>query len=83
MIDSCECCDKHHLKLPESNLCLYPGNTVLFGRFTAQRWVVQYGWFAFGGNRKICGWYCYKEQDRRQVKPISDIDLFDVYLVEG
>ena len=83
MFDSCTCCQHHHLSLPDHKTCVYPGNVIVFHRFDTQRWVVDYGWFAFGGNRKICGWYCYQQQDKTKVKPIEDIDLYDIYIVQS
>ena len=83
MADSCIGCECHRLKLPDGKTCLYPGNIVVLNRFETQRWVVCYGWFAFGGNRKICGWYLHKEHNRCEIKPIEEIDLYDIYIIQA
>lgn len=60
---------------------LRPGDMVQLGRFASERWRVGFGWFSFGGNRRICGWYVQSEDDATKVKPVQETDLMDIYLV--
>ena len=69
------------LEIPETNLCLRPGYKVKLGRFQSEIWVVNYGWFSFGGNRPFCGWYLTKDNGLT-VKPLQLPDLDDIYMIE-
>lgn len=71
------------LNIPGSDKYIKPGDIVILGRFSTYRWIVKFGWFSFGGNRKICGWYVEGESDNTTIKPIQDIDLYDIYFVES
>ena len=68
------------LYLPDSSTYLVPGNKVKLHRFDAQIWIVRFGWYSFGGNRAVCGWYLQKEFES-EVKPIFQIDLDDIYVI--
>ena len=83
MFDPCIECKHHKLILPDKKTCIRPGTTVVFNRFDTQRWVIDYGWYSAGGNRKVCGWYCYQECNRKNVKPVEEIDLYDIYLIQS
>ena len=68
------------LDAPNANITLSPGNKVQLGRFDAQIWIVRFGWYSFGGNRSVCGWYLQAEFSD-EIKPIFQIDLDDIYLI--
>lgn len=68
------------LYVPNSNIYLKPGYKIKLRRFDAQVWIVKFGWYSFGGNRAVCGWYLQKEFEA-EVKPIFQIDLDDIYVV--
>ena len=70
-----------YLKLPNSNVCICPGNRVRLGRFHSVPWVVKFGWYTWGGNRPVCGWYLLQEESDN-IKPLQLPDLDDRYLVE-
>jgi len=69
------------LDIPGTQDVIKPGNVVRLGRFNSESWVVCYGWYSFGGNRPVCGWYLEKD-DGRTVKPLQLPDLSDIYLIE-
>ena len=80
----CDCyCSKNGLKIPDNDVCIYPGDVVILGRFSTIRWKVKFGWFSYEGNRKICGWYLVKLDDCHTVKPIQETDLYDIYTVQS
>lgn len=60
---------------------LHPDDVIQMGRFDSERWKVGFGWFAFGGNRRMCGWYAQSMGDASKIKPIQETDLLDIYLV--
>lgn len=68
------------LEVPNANRVIIPGNKVQLGRFNAKIWIVRFGWYSFGGNRSVCGWYLEAESGG-EVKPIFKIDLDDIYIV--
>ena len=68
------------LEVPNANTTISPGNKVQLGRFNAQVWIVRYGWYSFGGNRSVCGWYLQAESSN-DIKPIFKIDLDDIYII--
>lgn len=68
------------LEVPNANTYLVPGNKVQLGRFDAHVWVVRFGWYSFGGNRSVCGWYLEAESSD-EIKPIFKIDLDDIYII--
>ncbi len=76
------CCANNRLNLPNKKFTIKPGDIIVIGRFSSIRWKVGYGWFSFDGNRKICGWYMKQIEDPKIVKPIQEIDLYDVYIVQ-
>ena len=69
------------LEIPGLDFVLHPGDHIRIGRFSSEEWKVGYGWFAFGGNRKICGWFAQSESDTTRIKPIQETDLHDIYMV--
>lgn len=76
-----ECNIDIKLVLPGCPLELRPGNRIRIGRFSLDVWSVGYGWYSWGGNRKVCGWYLTNCKDLT-IKPLQDIDLCDAYFVE-
>lgn len=74
---------KMQLDIPNTNDSLYPGNIVKLGRFSDGMWIVSYGWYTWGGNRPVCGWYLTNTDCADIVKPIQLPDLYDIILIEG
>ncbi len=68
------------LEVPNAGISIVPGNKVQLGRFNAKVWIVRFGWYNFGGNRSVCGWYLEAESDN-EIKPIFKIDLDDIYII--
>lgn len=68
------------LNLPNSRHCIRPGDIVKLNRFASDSWRVCYGWYEFGGNRPVCGWYLEKD-DGLTVKPLQLPDLDDIYFI--
>lgn len=69
-----------YLQIPYSPDVLRPGNIVRLGRFNADEWTVCFGWYEFGGNRPVCGWYLTKDGGL-VVKPLQLPDLDDIYVI--
>ena len=68
------------LYLPNTAICLHPGDVIQLGRFDSEKWIVNFGWYQFDGNREICGWYiCSKTSNK--IKPIFKTDLIDCYAI--
>ncbi|MCM1226110.1 MAG: hypothetical protein NC320_01635 [Clostridium sp.] len=76
-MDNCLC-----LSSPDTDICLKPGNHVKLGRFEHDRWLVSYGWYTWGGNRPVCGWYLVRCGDDI-IKPLQLPDLDDIYIIEN
>lgn len=70
------------LTIPEYDLTIYPGSVVRIGRFGGTDFRVGYGWYAWGGNRPVCGWYLTNILTQ-EIKPLQYTDLEDTYLVES
>ena len=75
------------LPVPNSEICLRPGYKVRLGRFESDIWIVSYGWYTWGGNRPVCGWYLTGNKPLSVgfdpcIKPLQLTDLDDIYLVE-
>lgn len=75
-------CGKLVLDVPELNMKLVPGSRVRLGRFESTVWVVSHGWYTWGGNRPVCGWYLTDIENSANLKPLQKTDLDDIYLVE-
>lgn len=71
------------LEIPSVGLTISPGNHIRLGRFDNTVWLVNHGWYSYGGNRPICGWYLQNIQKPEVVKPIHPDDLDDCYLIEA
>lgn len=77
-------CDNINLKLQIPDTCSYLtiGCKVKLGRFETNRWVVNHGWYSWGGNRPVCGWYLTSDDESQLVKPLQLTDLDDIYILE-
>lgn len=69
------------LNIPEYDITVVPGNVIRIGRFEHETWIVGYGWYSWGGNRPVCGWYLTNTLTK-SVKPLYYTDLEDTYVVE-
>lgn len=74
--------DNVDMYLPDCKLCIQPGCCVKIGRFDSDIWKVRYGWYTWGGNRPVCGWYLNK-LDTETIKPLQLPDLDDIYMIEN
>lgn len=74
--------DTLELSVPEFDLTIHPGDHIRIGRFSDTVWTVAYGWYAWGGNRPVCGWYLVN-QLTQGIKPLQYTDLEDTYMVEN
>ena len=70
------------LEIPDSDGQLQVGYRVRLGRFEETTWEVSYGWYSWGGNRPVCGWYLVDLDDPSKLKPLQLTDLNDLILVE-
>ena len=68
------------LDIPGCRNTIRPGDIVKLNRFAADSWKVCYGWYEFGGNRPVCGWYLEKD-DGLTLKPLQLPDLDDIYFI--
>ena len=68
------------LNIPNTTEYLYQGDIVRLGRFQSKEWTVKFGWYSFGGNRPVCGWYMESDEGLT-VKPIQLPDLDDIYVI--
>ena len=70
------------LECPEHKLSIIAGSIVRLGRFESVQWMVAYGWYTWGGNRPVCGWYLMQCDAPSTLKPLQSSDLDDIYLIE-
>ncbi len=68
------------LNIPNTMEYLHQGDIVRLGRFQSKEWTVKFGWYSFGGNRPVCGWYLESDEGLT-VKPIQLPDLDDIYVI--
>jgi len=69
-----------YLTLPNTDVKIYPGSRIRIHRFDNEIWLVSVGWYAWGGNREVCGWYLTSESTGK-IKPLQRPDLEDAYAV--
>lgn len=69
------------LDIPTTGDKLYPGNVVKLERFDTEMWIVMYGWYSYGGNREVCGWYLLNKDNPSMIKPLSKPDLDDIVII--
>lgn len=72
--------NEYKLYLPNTNICLHHGDVIQIGRFNSEKWIVNFGWYPFEGNRDICGWYVCSMTSGK-IKPIFKTDLMDCYAI--
>lgn len=70
------------LQVPNMEMTLHPGDIVKLHRFSSERWVVSCGWFSFGGNKPINGWYLTSMSTENRIKPLNLSDLDDIYQID-
>ena len=70
------------LTIPYTGEKIYVGNIVRLGRFSDKDWKVCYGWYEFGGNRPVCGWYLTSDCGLT-TKPFQLTDLDDVIVLKS
>lgn len=70
------------LQVPDCDCCIKPNNIVKLGRFDRKCWKVGYGWYTWGGNRPVCGWYLV-DAESKEIKPLQLTDLDDIYVIEN
>lgn len=71
------------LAAPDGSFVLRPTNQVRLSRFDSKVWVVEYGWYSWGNNRPVCGWYLRDKSDPKLIKPLQLSDLDDIYFVQS
>ena len=79
---SCKPCTCLHIDVPDSKFRIYPGCRVRLGRFDRVVWRALHGWYEWGGNRPVCGWYLQNIDEPTKIKPLHLSDLDDIYLIE-
>lgn len=85
--------DNMCLSIPNSEIYLKPGYKIRLGRFESDIWIVSYGWYTWGGNRPVCGWYLIRSEISSHnefsaeqspcIKPLQLTDLYDIYVIEN
>ena len=76
-----ECYPYLHLT-DDGSLRIEKGSKVKLGRFQLDMWMVDHGWYSWGGNRPVCGWYL-TNIETSEVKPLQQTDLDDIYIIES
>lgn len=76
-------CNCLTIEIPGCEHKLTPGCKIKIGRFETVTWVVSYGWYTWGGNRPVCGWYLTDYYNPNTIKPLQLSDLADIYLLEN
>lgn len=71
------------LPIPNTDQCIVEGNIIQLERFSNTKWKVQFGWYEYGGNRQVCGWYLINLEDCSIIRPIQAPDLYDIYVIEN
>ena len=69
------------LECPDQHMSILAGSIVRLGRFSSIEWMVAYGWYTWGGNRPVCGWYLMQCDAPSNLKPLQAIDLDDIYII--
>ena len=75
-------CTDLNLPIPGRSEYLVPGVKVKLHRFDNTIWIVCFGWYAWGGNRKVCGWYLVDTSNPDKLKPLQDTDIIDIYMID-
>lgn len=74
-------CNCLTIQVPNTDIVLHPGDNVMLGRFDTKIWMLNHGWYSWGGNRPMCGWYLIDTQDSTNIKPLLEPDLLDIHSV--
>ncbi len=69
------------IRIPDGRK-IKPGDIIRIGRFDTILWKVYYGWYSWGGNRPVCGWYITDTDNPTRIKPLQLPDLDDIYLIK-
>lgn len=70
------------VEIPNADTCIHPEDIVKLGRFSHEKWIVKYGWYTWGGNRPVIGWYLTGFDDTYRLKPLQKTDIDDIYIIE-
>lgn len=70
-----------YLTVPNSAIQLPENAIVRLNRFNSESWRLLYGWYTWGGNRPVCGWYLESLSDPTRVKPIQLPDVYDIFMI--
>lgn len=70
-----------NLQVPKLGLTLYPGAIIKLNRFQTETWRLCHGWYEYGENRAVCGWYLLGDSPEHHIRPLQLTDLDDIYLV--
>lgn len=70
------------IQIPDIHMYLGENNIVKLHRFDTEQWIIKYGWYAWGGNRPVCGWYLVNTSDSSIIKPLQKTDIDDIYLIK-
>lgn len=70
------------LDIPNRNVAIYPGCRIKLGRFDSTIWIASHGWYSWGGNRPVCGWYLTDVKNPQRVKPLQLPDLDDIHFIQ-
>lgn len=71
------------IPVPNAEICIKPNDIIKLGRFDLDMWKVQYGWYSWGENRPVCGWYLVSTQSDQKIKPLQLPDIDDIYIIES
>lgn len=72
-----------YLEIPNSTFQIPENSVVRLSRFNSEEWRLLHGWYTWGGNRPVCGWYVVSLTDPNRVKPIQLLDLYDIYMISS
>lgn len=76
------------IQLPQADITLHCGDLIYLGEYGNIPWVLEYGWYEYGGNRETCGWYivpqCLPDSMTSHVtfpklRPLFKSDLCDIF----
>jgi len=70
------------IEIPQFQMKLTVGCIVKISRFDTVEWILLHGWYSWGGNRPVCGWYLKNRENPLDIKPLEKPDLDDIYLIE-
>ena len=68
--------------IPNTQTAIYPGDIIKLNRFDDETWIVGCGWYSCNGNRPTNGWFLTSKELAGKIKPLTQSDLNDIYLIE-